>query len=794
MTIVEARVPTRAPGLELLGAQQDSGYQDAPSMVRRADGQSVQVTPLLYQLLEAIDGGRDLDQLADALGERTGKSVTAENVRVLIEEKLEPLGLVCGPDGAPPPERTPAPLLALKWKVVVTDPAITRRITSPFAALFHKAIVVPVLLAFAATCFWVLFRHGLASGTRQAFDSPELLLAVFGLTVLSAGWHEFGHAAACRAAGATPGAMGAGLYLVWPAFYTDVDDAYRLDRWGRLKVDLGGLYFNAVVAVAVMGTWLALGVDALLLVVATQLLQMLRQLAPVIRADGYHILSDLIGVPDLFHHIKPTLAGLLPQNWGKPQPLRRGPRWIVRGWVLVVVPLLLWMLVGTVLLLPRLVATAWLGLQQQVTAFRGGFVDGDVFAVLASMLKMFALVLPVAAGVYLVTRIVRRVFRQVWTRTEDHPGARSAVLLLVGLIVTALALAWWPSGQYEPVAASERGTLQQAFQLSSARRAVPEETAAAAKARRFTAPARPAGFKPIEGVEPQTGYALVPRDSSEPALLLVRDEDGELRSIITDGDGRTGEVRGTAFPFQLPAAPGKGDNQALAVNTADGTVVYDVSIALVWVKDGEVADNRNEAYALASCTNCTTVAVAFQVVLIVGQSDTVAPLNVAVAANGGCLACQTTALALQLVVTLNDVPSDEVQRELEALMGRLDGVASLQELYDEMQAVQRDIVTLLYEHGLVDENNEPTAVTASEDGTSTSTTSSTTTQVGSGSGSSTSSDANETTPTTTSGSAGSTSTTARSTTSTSTPSSTTTTTEAPSTTTTASSSTSTSSP
>ena len=779
MTLVEARVPTRAPGLELLGTQQDSGYQDAPCTVRRSDGQSVQVTPLLYQLLEAIDGGRDLDQLAEALAERSGKSVTAENVRVLIEEKLEPLGLVCGPDGAPPPERTATPLLALKWKVVVTDPAITRRITAPFAALFHKAIVAPVLIGFVATCFWVLFRHGLASGTRQAFDSPELLLAVFALTVASAGWHEFGHAAACRAAGATPGAMGAGLYLVWPAFYTDVDDAHRLNRWGRLKVDLGGLYFNAIVVVAVMGAWLALGVDALLLVVATQLLQMIRQLAPIIRADGYHILSDLVGVPDLFQHIKPTLAGLLPTNWGKPQPLRRGPRWIVRAWVLVVVPLLLWIVVGTVLLLPRLVATAWLGLQQQLSAFRGGFVDGDVFAVLAAMLKMFALALPVAAGVYLVTRIVRRSFRQVWVRTEDHPGARGAFMLLVGLVVMALALAWWPSGQYEPVAASERGTLQQAFELSSARRPAPEPST------RLTAPPRPAGFKPIAGVEPQTGYALVPRDPSEPALLLVRDEDGDLQSIVTDGDGTTGEVRGTSFPFQLPEAPGKGDNQALAVNTGDGTVVYDVSIALVWVKDGEVADNRNEAYALASCTNCTTVAVAFQVVLIVGQSDTIAPLNVAVAANGGCLACQTTALALQLVVTLNDVPSEEVQRELEAVIGRLHGISNLQVLYDEMQAVQKDIVTLLYEHGLIDENNEPTTATATDDGTSSTTTTAETTTTTDDDDVTTSSTADSTTTSTTVRSSTTTSSTSTS--------STTTTTEA-STTTTSSTTTSTTSP
>ena len=103
--------------------------------------------------------------------------------------------------------------------------------------------------------------------------------------------------------------MGAGLYMVWPAFYTDVTDAYRLARRDRLRVDLGGLYFNAIVAVATVGAWCVWRVDALLLLVALQLIQMVKQLSPVIRADGYHILSDLTGVPDLYAHIGPTLAG-----------------------------------------------------------------------------------------------------------------------------------------------------------------------------------------------------------------------------------------------------------------------------------------------------------------------------------------------------------------------------------------------------------------------------------------------------------------------------------------------------
>ena len=93
-------------------------------------------------------------------------------------------------------------------------------------------MALPLLLAFAWITWWVLFDNGLASATHDAFARPGLLLAVLALTVLSAGFHEFGHAAAARRGGATPGVMGAGLYLVWPAFYTDVTDSYRLGRVG----------------------------------------------------------------------------------------------------------------------------------------------------------------------------------------------------------------------------------------------------------------------------------------------------------------------------------------------------------------------------------------------------------------------------------------------------------------------------------------------------------------------------------------------------------------------------------
>ena len=212
----------------------------------------VQLGPLMYALLECVDGQRDVAELAGCLSERLGRRFDEEHVARLAE-KLAEQGLLAGTE-ANAPERS-NPLLGLRAKVLVTNPAITRRLTAPFTFLFRPWVVWPILALFVAVLWFVLVQKGLASATREAFDNPELLLLVFVLAIGSAAFHEIGHAAACRYGGGKPGGMGAGLYMVWPAFYTDVTDAYRLARHDRLRVDLGGLYFNAIVAVATVGAW-----------------------------------------------------------------------------------------------------------------------------------------------------------------------------------------------------------------------------------------------------------------------------------------------------------------------------------------------------------------------------------------------------------------------------------------------------------------------------------------------------------------------------------------------------------
>jgi putative peptide zinc metalloprotease protein len=183
-----------------------------------------------------------------------------------------------------------------------------------FRPLFRPPVIVAVIIAVAAMDYWLLSAHGLAAALRQVLRNPADLLIVAGLTIVSAMFHECGHAAGCRYGGARPGRIGVGIYLVWPAFFTNVTDSYRLSRAGRLRTDLGGVYFNLIFILALAGGYQATSSEILLLVIAVTHLEMLEQLLPFIRFDGYFILSDIVGVPDLFARVAPVVKSALPRG------------------------------------------------------------------------------------------------------------------------------------------------------------------------------------------------------------------------------------------------------------------------------------------------------------------------------------------------------------------------------------------------------------------------------------------------------------------------------------------------
>jgi len=443
------QVPRLADGVELLGEYQGSGYAQPPSLVRRADGQVIQMSALLYRVACRIDGFRDPEAIADLVSGDLGRSLTADQVRYLISAKLLPLGIVAAGE-APVAAPKANPLLALRARGTLLPERAANAAGALLTPLFRAPVVVVVVVSITAVDWWLFAVHGLGGGLRQVLRDPVGLLVVLGLSVVSGAFHECGHAAGCRYGGARPGKIGVGIYMVWPAFFTNVTDSYRLSRAGRLRTDLGGLYFNAVFMLALAGIYAATSSEILLLVIAFTHLEMLEQLMPFARFDGYFILSDLIGVPDLFARVAPIVKSALPRGRRDPRVtgLRRSARIMVTTWVLCVIPLLMFSIGYLVLYLPAVERALWKSSSLQAHLMTAA-VHGHHYAMAAVDAIGIALItLSLAGSLYIVTGLARRLTALARRWSAGRP-ARRLLAGAAGLAVLAgLAAFWTLQGQF----------------------------------------------------------------------------------------------------------------------------------------------------------------------------------------------------------------------------------------------------------------------------------------------------------------------------------------------------------
>jgi putative peptide zinc metalloprotease protein len=441
--------PRLADGVELLGEYKDSGYSQPPSLVRRADGQVIQMSPLLYQVACRIDGSRDPAAIAELVSADLGRSLNADQVRYLITAKLLPLGVVAA-QGVPAALPKANPLLALRARGTMLPERAVDVVAGLLRPLFRWPVVVAVVSSVAAVDYWLFAVHGLGDGLRQVLRDPVDLLVALGLTVISAAFHECGHATGSRYGGARPGVIGVGIYLVWPSFFTNVTDSYRLSRADRLRTDLGGLYFNLIFMLALAGIYAATSYEMLLLVIAVTHLEMLEQLLPFVRFDGYFILSDLVGIPDLFARVVPIVKSVLPAGRGDPRVsgLRRPARIVVTAWVLCVIPLLTVGMAYLLLRLPQVDRALWHSASLQVR-LAAADVAGQQYAMAAVGAIGFALLaLSLAGSLYIATGLARRLVIAGLSWSAGRPARRFLTAAAALGCVAALAAFWSWSGQF----------------------------------------------------------------------------------------------------------------------------------------------------------------------------------------------------------------------------------------------------------------------------------------------------------------------------------------------------------
>ncbi|MFJ2815893.1 hypothetical protein [Streptomyces sp. NPDC087294] len=430
----DADIPRRTEGLELLGRYQGAEYENSVFLARRGDGQMVQLSFLLFLVAQEIDGARNSETIAERVGQAFGKDVSADNIRHLVARKLHPLGVIAEP-GAPTAVTADAPrndlLLGLMGRHTLVPPAQVRTAARALAWLHRPTVTVLVLGAALAMDGWLFLVHGAIPALLDTLSRPLPLLTVFALIVASLVFHEFGHASACHHAGATPGRIGCGLYLIWPSLYTDVTDVYRATRAGRLRTDLGGVYFNVVFMLLLLAAYAGTGHPVFLAAIYLGHFEIFEQLMPTARLDGYYILTDVAGVPDLYGRIGPLLRGLLPRRVRSGRPaepvpvLTRRARTIVTVWVLTLVPLMLADLGYGLWNLPRITSTALGALADQAHAATTAAGHEQLWSTLVALIDVVLLALPFVGTGWLLLRLLRATARKLRPTREPPVPARS---------------------------------------------------------------------------------------------------------------------------------------------------------------------------------------------------------------------------------------------------------------------------------------------------------------------------------------------------------------------------------
>jgi nucleoid-associated protein YgaU len=447
-TAVDEREETRvrlADGVELLGAFEGSGCQEPPHLLRRRDGQVIQVSRLLYLVASSIDDHGELDRVAERVSREFGQELSPENVSYLIDNKLRPTGVVTSGETTEPPLQRANPLLALRLRVGLVPERAHRAVTTALQTLFWPPIIWAALAGLIALDAWLFLAHGgnVLDGAHQVIYQPRLLLLLSALSIASLAFHELGHAAAARYGGATPGTLGAGIYLVWPVFYTDVTDSYRLDRRGRLRTDLGGVYFNVLFVLGAAAAYLATGFQPLAVFLLLSQLETLQQFLPLLRLDGYYVVSDLVGVPNLFAYMGPVLARLTRQ--GGPQIRRQAQaklanlkpwaRRLITAWVCLTLPILLINVAFLAVFGPRIAGTAWASAQNQLHEIAAAHAHSDTAGVLNGIISLLLLAMPAAGTLYIVARLTRRLGQGARRCGHVHPLPTALAATLLGAVL-----------------------------------------------------------------------------------------------------------------------------------------------------------------------------------------------------------------------------------------------------------------------------------------------------------------------------------------------------------------------
>jgi putative peptide zinc metalloprotease protein len=309
--------PRLAPHAQVI--RQSFGAQVIYVVEDPAAGHFYRLSESAYHFLGLLDGTCTVDEAWEASGAQLGELAPTQRECVDLLGKLQLFGLLVGD-------------LPLSAEMIAERQLMARRQDLQRRTGRGMAFLIPLVnperlldalapalrAAFSRTGFiiWsaiVLIGVGTVLGNLRQVGSqfnqlldPSNLFWLALLLMLIRAWHEFGHACACKAMGGRCTEIGMMLVAyVLPFPYCDATSAWRFPEIRRrVIVASGGVIFELLAASLAAVVWAVtepglIKTLAFNTVVISGVTTVVFNLNPLLRYDGYYILSDILGAPNL---------------------------------------------------------------------------------------------------------------------------------------------------------------------------------------------------------------------------------------------------------------------------------------------------------------------------------------------------------------------------------------------------------------------------------------------------------------------------------------------------------------
>jgi putative peptide zinc metalloprotease protein len=309
--------------------------EGAPMILAHVPGSTniFRLTPEQWKLAHLFDGQRSYAEIAELFLAENAAHVSAEDVRTFAEMMQD-----SGFWYQSPQEKNIALMQKLRerrkkekkaragdvshitvahWDADIWIDAATRKLRFIYTPWFTV-----LTLALFAFMIYIFVSHWSQIGTdtleyytftdKSASDVAEFWI----LFLIMAFFHEGSHAVTCKHYGGGVHSTGFHLIYLTPAFFVDVTEAWvYANRFQRVVTMMAGIWTELIICALATVVWWGTPPGgsvhdlAYKVILITGVAVVLMNLNPLIKLDGYYILSEIVGVDEIKERSTALLSG-----------------------------------------------------------------------------------------------------------------------------------------------------------------------------------------------------------------------------------------------------------------------------------------------------------------------------------------------------------------------------------------------------------------------------------------------------------------------------------------------------